>query len=398
MHSIRTLWADSSLSAVVAGLIAVVVSFSGPSVLVFQAAHAAHFSAAQTSSWLWAIAAGSGLTGLVLSLRHRAPVIIAWSTPGAALLVATLPGYSPGEAVTAYLAGAALIVLLGVSGVFDALMRRLPASIAAAMLAGILFRFGAEAFVSIGTNPTLVLGMFLSYLLMRRFKPRYAIVAVLAVGLLIAGFTGQIVAPGGPVALAVPELIRPEWSWRAVFNLGLPLALVGLTGQYVPGMAVLRASGYATPSRPIVCANGLMSLLLAPFGAHGINPAAITAAICTGEEAHADPARRYVAGVACGVFYLFAALGGGALAVLFACLPHEWVVCLSGLALFGAIGSGLTAAVADDAQREPALITFLLTASGMSFLGLGAAFWGILAGLFAWGVLSLARPRTPVAA
>jgi benzoate membrane transport protein len=393
MQSIRTLWADRSLSAVVAGLIAVVVSFSGPSVLVFQAAHAAHFSAAQTSSWLWAIAAGSGLTGIVLSLRHRAPVIIAWSTPGAALLISALPGYSPGEAVTAYLTGAALIVLLGASGVFDALMRRLPASIAAAMLAGILFRFGADAFVSIHSDPALVLGMFASYLLMRRVKPRYAIVVVLAVGLIIAALSGQITPPSSPITLAVPTWIKPEWSWRAVCNLGLPLALVGLTGQYVPGMAVLRASGYATPSRPVVCANALASLLLAPFGAHGINPAAITAAICTGEEAHADPARRYVAGVACGVFYLLAAAGGGALAVLFACLPHEWVICLSGLALFGAIGSGLTAAVASDAQREPALITFLLTASGMHFLGLGAAFWGIVAGLLAWTVLSFALPR-----
>lgn len=308
-----------------------------------------------------------------------------------------LPGYRPGEAVAAYIAAALVIALIGLSGAFDQLMRRLPASIAAAMLAGILFRFGAEVFVAVPSNPVLVLAMLATFVLMRRWQPRYAIVAVLIVGLAVAAAGGQIRPTLAVPALARPLFIAPDWSWHAVLNLGLPLALVALSGQYVPGMAVLHASGYRTASRPIVSANAVMSLLLAPFGSHGINPAAITAAICTGSEAHADPGRRYVAGVACGVFYLVAALGGGALALVFGALPHEWVAALAGLALFGAIGSGLAGAMANECEREPALITFLLTASGMHFLGLGAAFWGIVAGVLA-SVLQTARRLRPAAA
>jgi len=392
----KQLWRDCSLSAVIAGLIAVVVSYSGPSVLVFQAARQAHFSPEITSSWLWAISIGSGILGVYLSLRHRAPVIVAWSTPGAALLIGLLPGYSIAQAVAGYMAAALLIVMVGLTGAFDTLMRKLPASIAAAMLAGILFRFGAELFVSLRANPVLVLTMFITYLVLRRLKPRYAIVGVLLAGLMVAAMRGQIVLPQEALHLSLPMLIAPDWSWHAVLNLGIPLALVGLTGQYVPGMAVMRASGYDLPSRSVVCGNGLASLLLAPFGSHAINPAAITAAICTGEEAHPDPKKRYIAGVACGVFYMVAALGVGALAMLFAALPKEWVICLSGLALFGAISNGLAGAFAQDAEREPALITFLLTASGMTFLGLGAAFWGIIAGVLAHGLLHYRWSRKPI--
>ena len=393
MRMLKDLTGPGSLAAVIAGLIAVVVSFSGPSVLVFQAAREAHFSAQLTSSWLWSIAFGSGMTGLYLSWRYRAPVIVAWSTPGAALLVGMLPGYSAGQAVAAYIAGALLIGVIGLTGAFDTLMRKLPASIAAAMLAGILFRFGAEVFLSLKSDPVLVFAMFVAYLAMRRFNPRYAVVCVLLVGLAVAALTGQVTATTAPLTLAMPQFIRPEWSWHAVLNLGLPLALVALTGQYVPGMAVLRAAGYDTPSRIVVVGNSIASLLMAPFGAHGINPAAITAAICTGEDAHPLADKRYLAGIACGVFYLIAALGGGALALVFAALPKAWVVTLSGLALFGAIASGLSNAFAREEQREPALITFLLTASGMSFLGLGAAFWGLIAGVLAHGVLNARWPQ-----
>ncbi|BEV72805.1 MULTISPECIES: benzoate/H(+) symporter BenE family transporter [unclassified Paludibacterium] len=375
--------ADSSLSAIQAGVIAVIVSFAGPSVLMYQAAHAAHFSAALTSSWLGAASIGSGLVGLVLSLRYRMPVVIAWSTPGAALLVTMLPGHTPGEAVAAYLAAALLIGLIGWSGVFDVLMRRLPASIASAMLAGILFRFGAELFTSIALDPLLVLSMLAIYLLMRRWRPRYAVLAVLLGGLLLLLAQGRMHWPDLSGGWTQPVWVTPTWSWQAVLNLGLPLALVALSGQYLPGMAVLRADGYALPSRPMVAANALVSLLIAPFGAHGINPAAITAAICTGPEAHPQPQRRYIAGVVCGLLYLLAGLAAGSLILLFAAVPKTWVAALSGMALLGAIGNGLTTAMRDESQREAALMTFLLTASGMHFLGMGAAFWGIVAGVLA---------------
>ena len=386
MQLLREMRHDHTWSAVTAGLIAVVVSLSGPAVLVFQAARLAHFPEPVVASWMWAIAFGSGITGLLLSVRFRAPVIIAWSTPGAALLVGVLPGYSPSQAIAAYLAAALVIAVVGMTGAFDTLMRKLPASIAAAMLAGILFHFGTEVFVSVQSAPLLVLSMILVYLLMRRGGSRFAVLWVLLAGLLVAAATGRITLPQQSFSLALPMLIRPVWSWHAVLNLGFPLALVALTGQYVPGIAVMRASGFDTPSRPIVLGNALASLLMAPSGAHGINPAAITAAICTGEEAHADPKRRYIAGVSCGIFYILAAFGAGALSMIFASLPKEWVVTLCGVALFGAIAAGLRTAFSDESQRDPALITFLVTASGMTLFGLGAAFWGIVAGVLAQGL------------
>ncbi|MET1080879.1 MAG: benzoate/H(+) symporter BenE family transporter [Pseudomonas sp.] len=392
-----TLRQDFSLSAVIAGLIAVIISYAGPLIIVFQAAQAAQLSDAQISSWIWAISIGSGLTGLLLSWRLRIPLITAWSTPGAALLVALLPTVSLAEAVGAYLVAALIIALVGLSGAFDSLMRRLPRAIAAAMLAGILFRFGVGLFSSIELQPLLVLSMLAAYLIAKRLSPRYAILAVLLVGCTVAAALGTLNGGAIQIEFATPLFIAPSWSWNAVLNIGLPLALVTLTGQYVPGMAVLRGAGYATPARPIMAVTALGSLLLAPFGAHGLNPAAITAAICTGPEAHEAPQRRYIAGIACGLFYILMGIFGATLASLFAALPRELIAALAGLALFGAISSGLSTAMADEKQREAALITFLVTASGMSFLGLAAAFWGLLFGIAAHFILSATRARAPLA-
>ncbi len=375
------------LSALLAGFIAVVVSYAGPLVIVFHAASAAHLSDAQLSSWIWAISIGSGLTGLWLSWRLKTPVITAWSTPGAALLVGLLPSLGLAKAVGAYLVAALLITVVGASGAFDKLIQRLPRSIAAAMLAGILLRFGIELFGSVSAQPLLVLAMFGSYLLVKRASPRYAVAAVLVVGVALCAVRGQLHLDHLQLALARPMWTTPEFSLDAIVSLGLPLALVTLTGQFVPGMAVLRAAGYGTPASPIVVTTGLGSLLLAPFGAHGLNLAAITAAICTGPDAHHDPARRYIAGLSCGACYLLIGTFGATLAGLFAALPKEMIAALAGLALFGAIANGLAGAMADEGQREPALITFLVTASGVSLLGLGAAFWGVGFGLVAHAVL-----------
>ncbi|NBF05120.1 benzoate/H(+) symporter BenE family transporter [Pseudomonas sp. Fl5BN2] len=394
MHNLRK---DLSLSAVIAGLIAVIISYAGPLIIVFQAAREAHLPNDQVSSWIWAISIGSGLTGLLLSWRLKVPVITAWSTPGAALLVSMLPTVSLPQAIGAYIVASLIIAVVGLSGAFDKLMSRLPKAIAAAMLAGILFRFGAGLFTSVTLQPTLVLAMIAAYLLGKRLSPRYAILAVLLVGCAVAAGLGELNAGSMTLAVAQPMFIAPEWSWHAIINIGLPLALVTLTGQYVPGMAVMRSAGYTTPARSIISWTAITSVLLAPFGSHGINLAAITAAICTGREAHENPDKRYIAGIACGLFYILMGIFGATLASVFAALPKELIAALAGLALFGAISAGLSGAMADEKQREAALITFLVTASGMSFLGLAAAFWGLIFGLVAHFALSYTRNKPALA-
>ncbi|UXY50438.1 benzoate/H(+) symporter BenE family transporter [Pseudomonas tohonis] len=386
-----SLFKDCSLSAVVAGFIATLISYAGPLVIVFQAAESAAMPAELLSSWVWAISIGSGLLGIVLSLRYRVPVIIAWSAPGSALLVSMLPGISPGEAVGAYVMANAIILAVGLSGAFDRIVGKLPAAISAAMLAGILFSFGTRLFTSLDDEPALVMAMFITYLLVRRLSPRYAVMAVLLVGCAIAAGKGRLDTSALVIGLATPEWVTPSFSWHGLFNIALPLVMVALTGQFVPGVAVLRNAGYPIPASPIISASGLGSLLLAPFGCHGLTLAAITAAICTGREAHEDPARRYVSGVAGGVFYLLLGLFGATLVSIFSALPGELIAALAGLALFGAIAGALAGSMAVPGDREAALITFLVTASGMSFLGLSAAFWGLIFGIVAHLLLTARR-------
>lgn len=387
IRQLRQIATDASLSALVAGFLAVLISYAGPLVIVFQAARAANLSTAMTSSWIWAISIGSGLSGLVLSWRLKTPVVTAWSTPGAALLVGMLPSMPLAQAVGAYVVAALVVTAIGLSGAFDRLIERIPKGLASAMLAGILLRFGTDVFFSIKASPVLVILMVLTFLLLKRNLPRYAIAGVMLVGTVYAVVTGTTHLSQVSLALVRPVFVMPEWSWHAVLSLGLPLALVTLTGQYVPGMAVLRGSGYPVPAGGIVGATGLLSLLLAPFGAHGVNLAAITAAICTGREAHENPARRYVAGIASGAIYIVVGAFGGTLALLFGSLPHELIAALAGLALIGAIGTGLVGTIGDEKHRDASVITFLVTASGMSFLGLGAAFWGLVIGAVACLVL-----------
>jgi benzoate membrane transport protein len=383
----QSLQKDFSISALIAGFLAVLISYAGPLVIVFQAAKLANFSTDLTSSWIWAISIGSGLTGLILSWRLKTPIITAWSTPGAALLVVMLPTMPVEQAIGAYIVSSVIITVVGFSGAFDKLIERIPKGIAAAMLAGILLRFGTEVFASIKTSPALVWLMVLTFIILKRVLPRYAIAAVMVVGIVFAILEGTTHLGQISLSLVHPVFISPQWSWHAVLSLGLPLALVTLTGQYVPGMAVLRTSGYNVAASGVISITGLASLLLAPFGSHGVNLAAITAAICTGKEAHEDADKRWVAGVACGLIYIAIGMFGGTLALLFSSLPHELIAALAGLALIGAITTGLVGIIQDVEHRDSSVITFLVTASGMSFLGLGAAFWGLAIGALAYVVL-----------
>ncbi|MBM5571527.1 MULTISPECIES: benzoate/H(+) symporter BenE family transporter [Deefgea] len=373
-------WRDGSMSAVVAGFVTVLVGFTSSAVIVFQAAQALHATPEQIASWMWALGLAMGLTCIGLSLRFRVPVVTAWSTPGAALLVTGVAGVTMPEAIGAFIVSGLLIVLMGVTGWFERAMQRIPLGIASAMLAGVLLRFGMGAFTALQTQLLLAGSMIASYLLLRRFLPRYAIVGVLLCGLLISAAQGLLHLEGIRFELAQPIWIMPEFTLSSIASVALPLFMVTMASQNVPGVTVLRANGYTPPISPIIATTGLTTVLLAPFGAFAINLAAITAAICMGKDAHEDASKRYVAAVAAGVFYVLIGLFGATVAALFAAFPRELVLVVAGLALVNIIGNGLALAMRDETQREAAMMTFLVTASGLTLFGIGSAFWGLIAG------------------
>ena len=379
----RSLLSDLSLPAIVAGFVTVLVGFTSSAAIVFQAAQAAGATPAQLASWMWALGLGMGLTCIVLSLRYRVPVVTAWSTPGAAMLTAGAAGLDMAQATGAFVVSALLIALVGFSGVFERLINRIPVSIASGMLAGVLLRFGLDAFVAIESQFGLAVAMIAAYLLMRRWQPRYAVVATLLVGVVIATARGQLDLGTVPLQFAQPVWVTPVFTLNALVSVALPLFLVTMASQNVPGVAVIRASGYTVPISPVIGWTGAVNLVLAPFGAFALNLAAITAAICMGREAHEDPARRYVAAVSAGVFYCIVGVFGATVAALFAAFPRELIAVIAGLALLGTIGNGLAAALSDAHEREAALLTFLVTASGITLFGIKSAFWGLVAGVIA---------------
>lgn len=382
-----TLQPTDLLHPIVAALISVIVNYGGTFILVFQGAKAAGLSPEQTASWIWSVSVGVGLTGAWLSFRYREPIITAWSTPGAAFLIAVLPGTPYPEMIGAYMLSAIGFVVLGASGCFERVVRMIPPGIAAGLLAGILLRFGIGAFGGAGIDPFFVGALILAYALLRRFTARYAIVGVLVTGIALLLGLGQVSFASVALKFAVPVWVTPEFSLNALLGVALPLFVITLTGQYMPGMLVLRNDGFKTSANPILTVTGLGSLIMAPFGSHAFNVAAITAAICTGKESHEEPAKRYVAGLACGVFYVLVGVFGTTLAALFVVLPPTFITTLAGLALLGAIGGSLATALVDLRGRETALITFLATAANVTLFGLGGAFWGLVAGLAAHGLI-----------
>ncbi|WP_295802907.1 benzoate/H(+) symporter BenE family transporter [uncultured Microbulbifer sp.] len=378
----RSLIADTNLSAISAGFAAVLVGFASSVAIVLQAAAAAGASEAQMVSWIGALGLGMGVTCIGFSWYYRAPVITAWSTPGAALLATSLAGVSLAEAVAAFLFSGLLTLLLGLSGAFERVKSKVPLPIASAMLAGILVQFGLSVFTALQASPLLVGSMLASYLIGRRWLPRYSIILVLLVGFLASWLLGEIRTEQMQWSLGQPQWVTPVFNPGVLLGVGLPLFIVTMTSQNIPGIATLRASGYQrVPVSPLLSGSGLASLLLAPFGGFAFNLAAISAAICTGPEAHPDPERRYTAGIAAGFFYLLAGLFGASVAALFSAFPQAMIAGVAGLALIGTIGASLAGATSEPDSREAALITFLITASGASFFGVGAAFWGLLGGL-----------------
>lgn len=373
---------------IVAGLVSVIVNYGGTFILVFQAAKVAGLSPELTASWVWSVSIGVGVTGLFLSWVSREPIITAWSTPAAAFLVVALASTPYAEAVGAYIISAAAFVLLGLSGYFERLIRLIPPGVAAGLLAGILLQFGIGAFGNMSLDPLLVGVLITAYLVLKRFTPRFAVVGILVLGMALLLIQGRVDLSGLTLTFAAPVLTQPEFSLNALLSVALPLFLITLTGQYMPGMLVLRNDGFKTSANPIVTITGLGSLLMAPFGSHAFNIAAITAAICTGKEASHDPSKRWIAGVAAGVFYILVGVFGVTLAAVFMAFPATFITTLAGLALLGTLGGSLASAVADAKTREASLITFLAAAANITLLGIGGAFWGLVIGLIAHAVLN----------
>ena len=387
---------DLSLSAFVAGFVAVLVGFTSSVAIVFQAAQSFGATPAQVTSWIWALGLGMGLCSLVPSLLLRKPVMVAWSTPGAAVLATAgaAGSFSMGEAVGAFMVCSLLVILVGATRGLERVADRIPMEIASALLAGVLARFGIQAFAAAQTAMPLVLLMVGAYLVARRMAARYAVVVTLMVGILWVLMTGQMAWSMESVRLAMPVFVVPQWSVSAIVSLAIPLFVVTMASQNLPGMAVIRASGYELPVSRLITMTGWASLVLAPFGAFALNFSAITAAICMGPEAHEDRSKRYTAAASCGAIYIVIGLFGALVTGLLTSFPKELVVAIAGIALLSTIGNGLASALRDERHREPALITFLVTLSGITLMDIGSAFWGVVAGSLALFVQQYKQSRS----
>jgi benzoate membrane transport protein len=380
--NIKTIIRDWSLSATVSGFIAVLIGFASAMAIVLQAGQAAGASPQILESWIWALGIGMGVGCIGLSAYYKRPIIIVWSTPGAALLATSLMGATIEQATGIFIFVAILSILVGVTGAFQKLTSYIPLPIASALLAGVLFQFGLQIFTSFALNPLLVGIMLGIYLLTKRVLPRYAIVCVFLVGIIITIFQGQLATENLAFELTTPIWVSPEFDINLLIGIGIPLFIVTMTSQNLPGIAVLKASGYEKQSiSPILTTVGSINLVLAPFGGFTFNLAAITAAICTSEEAHPDKNKRYIAGIAAGIFNIIAGLLGAAVVALFASFPMAFISALAGIALLGTIANSLNTAFVEPVYREAALVTFLVSASGISFFEIAASFWGVVFGL-----------------
>lgn len=377
-----------SFSNIAAGFVAVLVGFTSSAVIVFQAATMAGASPAEISSWLFALGLSLASTCIGFSLYYRLPILTGWSTPGAALLATSLAGISMPEAIGAFIFAAVLTILSGVTGFFEKIMEHIPRSLTSAMLAGILLHFGMNVFTAMQDQFPLVCTMLITYLIGKRFFPRYVIILVLAVGICSAMMQGLFHLDNFHFELSSPIFTFPVFSLPVLISVGIPLFIVTMTSQNVPGIAVLNASGFNPPTSPLITWTGVATLLFAPFGCYSISLAAITAAICTGTEADNDPANRYKATIIAGFCWLLIGTFGATVVALFFAFPRELILALAGLALFSTIGSSLKVALDEEKQREPAIITILVSASGITLFGIGGAFWGLVAGILATFLLN----------
>lgn len=366
-----------------AAAVATVVGFGGTVALVVQAGQAMGASPGQIISMVTALCLGIGLPGAMLSWRLKMPVVLAWSTPGAALLAASTLGLGWSTAVGAFVIAGLMMVLTGLVPALGRLAERIPAAVASAMLAGVLLPFCLKLFLVFPIDLMLAAGLLLVFLVMRRLAPAWSLPAVLVAAFAVLAVRGQVALPEGTGLFGALSPVMPAFDWKAAVSLALPLYLVTLASQNLPGLVVLRAAGYAPPAGKLIFWGGLTSTLLAPFGAHGVNLAAITAAICTGPDAHPDATKRWTVGVIYGLFYLVVALFAAPLAGLFIAMPTGALAAITGLALIAPLTGSLGAMMGEAKDREAAVLTFAATASGVALFGVGSAFWGLAVGFLA---------------
>ncbi|MBP6563646.1 MAG: benzoate/H(+) symporter BenE family transporter [Neisseriaceae bacterium] len=382
-----------SVGHITAAMVALLVSYGSSAVVVYQAASVFNPSAAELASWFWALAIGCGVGSIALSLKYKVPILLAWSTPGAALIIASVSGVSMPAAIGAFMFAAALMVLFGVTGWFEWITKSIPSSLAAAMLSGVLLKFGTDIFLAMQEQTIMVCLMLAVFLLSKIRLPRYSIILMMATGLIYASAVGLFKVNNIEWGFSLPVLMMPSLDIQALISVGLPLFIVTMATQNIPGIAILRSHGYEVPASMVMTKVGVISLILAPFGSFMVNLAAISAAICMGPDVDKDPSRRYMAAVWAGVGYVFLAFLGGSVVSLFATMPPILVMALAGLALLATIGANLSTALADHQNLDSVVLTVLMTASGVSFFEIGSAFWGLLLGLLVYHANRYLRRR-----
>lgn len=371
---------DFSITAVFAGFITFLVGISVSSVLVIQAAQNLGANTAQISSWFWALGTGIGLCALLLSWKFKYPVVTSWSTAGLALIIASGSGYSLNEALGAFMVCGLLTIILAYLGIFERILSFIPQSLTSAMLAGVLLKFGIDVFAQLQTGFGFVLAVLASYIVSKRLWPRYSIVVTVIASFALSPVFMHI----GPLnlnwSISQPIWTTPHFSVAALLGLALPLLVINMASQYLPGIAIIKSYGYQPHIKPLIGWTGVAQTVLAPFGCFSVNIAAISAAISLDDQVHSDPSKRYIAGMSCGVFYILMGLFAATLTSLLLSFPTLFIITLAGIALFATIGHNIVVAFADVEQREAALMTFLFSASGVQFFGIGSAFWGLVFG------------------
>jgi len=376
----KSFMTDLSISSLVAGLVSLLVGYASSAIIVYQAAIASGASPEEASSWLGVLCVSMGLLTVFLSLRYKKPIMFAWSTAGGALLMGSVQGFSLKEIIGAFVVSALLIFLSGISGVFEKMMNKIPVGIASAMLAGVLLHFVLDVFLSMKIQPILALLMIITFILGKKFTPRFNIVFVLFIGVLSAYFLDLIHVEPLQFAIMRPLFTKPEFDFHAMISLSIPLFFVTMASQNLTGVAVMKANHFEAPISKLIAWSGMMNLIVAPFGGFTLNLSALTASICMGPEAHPDPNKRYTAAVSSGVFYILIGLLAGTVVSLFNSFPKELTSCLAGLALMSTVTNGLVSSIKDEKNLESSMFTFFVTASGVSLIGIGSAFWGLIAG------------------